>query len=58
MACTLGRRFAIVSFSRSLEPWFAEIVAWHGMTGRCAAIRPLDASFRSIDEVQEERKPC
>ena len=32
MACTLGRSFGIVSFSRSLEPWFAEIVAWHGMT--------------------------
>jgi len=38
VACTLGRRFGIVSFSRSLEPWFAEIVEWHGMSGRCAAI--------------------
>jgi allantoin racemase len=45
-----------VSFSRSLEPWFAEIVAWHGMTGRCAAIRTLDEGFRSIDEVQEEKE--
>src|SRR6267154_4383803 len=56
MACTLGRRFGIVSFSRSLEPWFAEIVAWLGMTERCAAIRTLDESFRSIDEVQEEKE--
>jgi len=56
MACTLGRRFGIVSFSRSLEPWFAEIVAWHGMTERCAAIRTLDEGFRSIDEVQEEKE--
>jgi Asp/Glu/hydantoin racemase len=56
MACTLGRRFGIVSFSRSLEPWFAEIVAWHGMTGRCAAIRTLDEGFKSIDEVQEEKE--
>jgi len=56
MACTLGRRFGIVSFSRSLEPWFAEIVAWHGMTERCAAIRTLDEAFRSIDEVQEEKE--
>ena len=56
MACTLGRRFGILSFSRSLEPWFAEIVAWHGMTGRCAAIRTLDEGFRSIDEVQEEKE--
>ena len=56
MACTLGRRFGIVSFSRSLEPWFAEIVAWHGMSSRCAAIRTLDEGFRSIDEVQEEKE--
>lgn len=56
VACTLGRRFAIVSFSRSLEPWFAEIVAWHGMTERCAAIRTLDEGFRSIDDVQDEKE--
>ena len=56
MACTLGRRFGIVSFSRSLEPWFAEIVDWHGMTGRCAAIRTLDEGFRSISEVQHEKE--
>ena len=56
VACTLGRRFGIVSFSRSLEPWFSEIVAWHGMTGRCAAIRTLDESFQSINDVQEEKE--
>ena len=56
VACTLGRSFAIVSFSRSLEPWFAEIVAWHGLSSRCAAIRTLDESFRSVDEVQEEKE--
>jgi len=56
VACTLGRTFGIVSFSKSLEPWFAEIVAWHGLSGRCAAIRTLDEAFRSIDEVQEEKE--
>ena len=56
VACTLGRSFAIVSFSRSLEPWFAEIVAWHGLSGRCAAIRTLDETFRSIDDVAEEKE--
>jgi allantoin racemase len=56
VACTLGRRFGIVSFSRSLEPWFAEIVAWHGMAQRCASIRTLDEAFRSIDEVQEDKE--
>lgn len=56
VACTLGRTFSIVSFSKSLEPWFAEIVAWHGLSGRCAAIRMLDGTFRSIDEIQEEKE--
>jgi Asp/Glu/hydantoin racemase len=56
VACTLGRSFAIVSFSRSLEPWFAEIVAWHGLSGRCAAIRTLDEGFRSIEDVQDEKE--
>lgn len=56
VACTLGRSFGIVSFSKSLEPWFAEIVAWHGLGGRCAAIRTLDEAFTSIDEVQEEKE--
>jgi Asp/Glu/hydantoin racemase len=56
VACTLGRSFSIVSFSKSLEPWFAEIVGWHGLTGRCAAIRMLDGGFRSIADVQEEKE--
>lgn len=56
VACTLGRTFGIVSFSKSLEPWFAEIVAWHGLSGRCAAIRTLDEAFKSIDDVQDEKE--
>ena len=54
VACTLGRKFAIVSFAKALEPWFAEIVEWHGLSGRCAAIRTLDEAFQSIDDVQNE----
>jgi Asp/Glu/hydantoin racemase len=57
VACTLGRKFAIVSFAKALEPWFAEIVDWHGLSGRCAAIRMLDGEFRSIDDVQDEKEP-
>jgi Asp/Glu/hydantoin racemase len=56
VACTLGRKFAIVSFAKALEPWFAEIVDWHGMSGRCAAIRMLDSAFVSIDDVAEEKE--
>ena len=55
-ACMLGRSFAIVSFAKALEPWFAEIVAWHGLSSRCAAIRMLDEGFRSIDDVQDEKE--
>lgn len=56
VACTLGRKFAIVSFAKALEPWFAEIVEWHGLSGRCAAIRTLDEAFQSIDDVQNEKE--
>ena len=56
VACTLGRKFAIVSFAKALEPWFAEIVEWHGMSSRCAAIRTPDEGFRSIDDVQHEKE--
>ncbi len=56
VACTLGRKFAIVSFAKALEPWFAEIVDWHGMTGRCAAIQMLDSAFTSINDVADEKE--
>ena len=56
VACTLGRRFAIVSFAKALEPWFAEIVEWHGMSGRCAAIQMLDSAFADINDVAEEKE--
>src|ERR1700756_513932 len=49
VACTLGRSFGVVSFSRSLEPWFAEIVAWHGLSARRAAVRLLHPPFSNID---------
>ena len=56
VACTLGRKFAIVSFAKALEPWFAEIVDWHGMTGRCAAIQMLDSAFTNINDVADEKE--
>ena len=56
VACTLGRKFAIVSFAKALEPWFAEIVEWHGMSGRCAAIQMLDSAFSNINDVANEKE--
>jgi Asp/Glu/hydantoin racemase len=55
-ACMLGRRFAIVSFSTNLGPWYRECVELHGMEGRCAAIRLLDGAFRDIADVQSEKE--
>jgi allantoin racemase len=55
-ACMLGRRFGIVSFARSLAPWFEECVAWHGLGERCAGVRTLDGDFVSIDDVQDEKE--
>ena len=55
-ACMLGRRFAIVTFAGALAPWYEECVAMHGLAGRCAGIRALDGSFRSISEVQAEKE--
>jgi allantoin racemase len=55
VSCSLGRSFAIVSFSRPLEPLFAELVARYGLSGRCAAIRTLAEEFKSIDDLQHDK---
>ncbi len=56
MACPLGRTFSIVSFSSRLEPWYRECVAWHGMSGRLASIRMLDATIGDVGQVQHENE--
>jgi Asp/Glu/hydantoin racemase len=55
-ACMLGRRFIIVTFARTLGPWYQECVDMHGLTGRCAGIRALDDPFESIGDVQDEKE--
>jgi Asp/Glu/hydantoin racemase len=55
-ACMVGRKFAIVTFSRTLAPWYQECVAMHGLETRCAGIRALDEAFQSISEVQSEKE--
>jgi allantoin racemase len=54
-ACMLGKRFGIVSFAAAMEPWYAECVESHGLTGRCAGIFCLNESFASITSVAEEK---
>ena len=54
-ACMLGRRFAIVSFSRALGPWYQECVDWHGLAERCAGIYLLGGEVGAVSDVQEEK---
>jgi Asp/Glu/hydantoin racemase len=53
-ACMLGRRFSIVTFSRTLTAWFEDAVALSGLEPRCASIRVPEAGFNSIATVQHE----
>ncbi|MBP0495006.1 aspartate/glutamate racemase family protein [Pararoseomonas indoligenes] len=54
-ACMLGRRFAIVTFSVSLEPWYWECVEYNGLARRCAGVFCLDEPFSGIDDVADEK---
>lgn len=54
-ACMLGSRFAIVTFSPTLEPWYRECVAYNGLTGRCSGIHCLDEAFANVIDVAEEK---
>jgi Asp/Glu/hydantoin racemase len=55
-ACMLGGRFAIVSFSPTLGPWFAECVESHRLGGRLASIRLLDSPFSAVGAVRDEKE--
>jgi Asp/Glu/hydantoin racemase len=55
-ACMLGQRFAIVTFSPTLAPWYRECVAMHGLDARCSGICALDEPFQSISNVQSEKE--
>jgi len=55
-ACMVGRRFSIVTFARALAPWYQECIDMHGLGARCAGIRTLDGTFRSISDVQDEKE--
>ncbi len=36
-ACMLGKRFAIVTFSTALGPWYRECLEWHGLQAAAPA---------------------
>jgi len=53
-ACMLGRRFSIITFSRTLTAWFEDAVGLAGLDARCASIRVPDVGFNSVATVQHE----
>jgi allantoin racemase len=55
-ACMAGQRFSIVTFSRTLAPWYWECLAMHGLETRCTGIRAPDGAFQSISGVQAEKE--
>ena len=55
-ACMLGQRFAVVTFTRALCPWFRDCIDLNGLSGRCAGIVALDRPVASIEEVQEQNE--
>lgn len=55
-ACMLGRSFGVVTFSATLEPWYRECIAWHGLGGRCAGVFALHEVFAEIGDVRNEKE--
>ncbi|MFG1465018.1 aspartate/glutamate racemase family protein [Xanthobacter sp. DSM 24535] len=53
-ACMLGRRFSIITFSRTLVAWYEDAVSLSGLDARCASIRVPDVGFHSVATVQHE----
>jgi Asp/Glu/hydantoin racemase len=56
LACPLGRKFSIVSFSSRLEPWYRECVEWNGLANRLASIRMLDVPVGDVGRVQADNE--
>ncbi len=54
-ACMLGRRFAIVTFTPALGPWYREVVDYNGLGARCSGVHCLDEAFADVVHVAEEK---
>jgi Asp/Glu/hydantoin racemase len=55
-ACMLGRRFAIVTFTDALAPWYEECVAMHGLVNRCAGVCALSGPIASVATVGDDQE--
>ena len=56
-ACQLGARFAIVTFSPALLPWYEDAVALAGLSARCVGLYAVRRAFQVVTEVQDELRP-
>lgn len=53
-ALLLGHRFAFVTFTRHMRPWYEQSVQQAGLQSRFAGVRTPDVGFKSVSTVQEE----
>ena len=53
-ACMLGQRFAFVTFTRHLAPWYGEQVRQAELSARYAGVFTPDAPFGAIDKVDAD----
>ncbi|CAA2156375.1 hypothetical protein MBRA_01956 [Methylobacterium brachiatum] len=56
-ACQLGARFAIVTFSPALLPWYEDAVALAGLSARCVGLYAVRRPFQVVIAVQDELRP-
>ncbi|MCJ2119241.1 aspartate/glutamate racemase family protein [Methylobacterium sp. J-001] len=56
-ACQLGARFAIVTFSPALLPWYEDAVALAGLSARCVGLYAVRRPFQVVTAVQDELRP-
>jgi len=53
-AWTLGRRFSIVCLTPRLRVWYMECAREHGLDGRLASVRALDAEIPDIMQAKDQ----
>ena len=53
-ALLLGQRFAFVTFTRHMRPWYEQSVQQAGLQNRFAGVRTPEVGFKSVTTVQDE----
>lgn len=53
-AALLGQRFSIIAISSRIQAWYAECVAYNGLSSRLASIRGLDQPLADVGSIQQD----